>query len=66
MILAYLLTILWSVVGTLIIIYMMASDIVYLLFIVASSCTVFLCHALLMFPTALSILFVHHKHGYVK
>ncbi len=55
-ILAYLLAILWSLIGALIIIYMMARDVVYLLYIIASSCTVFLCLILLIFPITLPIL----------
>ena len=58
-ILAYLLAILWSLVGTPIFIYMMTRDVIYLLYIVASSFTIFLCLILLIFPATFPALVYH-------
>ena len=61
-ILAYFLAILWCLTGTMIIIYMTASNITYLLYIMASSCTVMFCHIFLIFPITFPIQVCHtHK-----
>ena len=64
MVLVYLLTMMWTILGTLLIIYKHESaskDIGYLLYTAASTCTVFLCHALIILPVTLPAI-LQHKH----
>lgn len=59
MALVYLLTMIWTVLGTLIIIYSYESapkNIGYLLYVGASTCTVFLCHTLIILPITIPAL----------
>lgn len=59
MALVYLLTMMWTVIGTLIIIYSYESaskNIGYLLYMGASTCTVFLCHTLIILPITIPAL----------
>lgn len=62
MVLVYLLTMIWTVIGTLIILNKQESaskDIGYLLYTGASTCTVFLCHALIILPVTIPAILQH-------
>lgn len=61
----YLLTMMWTVIGTLIVIYGYESkpkNIGYLLYMAASTCTVFLCHILIVLPITIPALLQCYTH----
>lgn len=63
MVLVYLLTAMWTVIGTLIVIYSHESkskNTGYLLYMGASTCTVFLCHILIILPITIPAILHYH------